>query len=352
MPAKLPASSPAISELQIGSNLTNPNKTVNASGCILGDSTVKLLERYSVIRCGSQRSATALPSMFGVWSERRAAMTKRRAFWLSIATVLVVAALYAVPTTRYLLLGSLKREPFERGRPLSYWIDELKDEDAARREEAAATLGCMVPQAKVAVPTLIQVIKDDDPKVRQAAIAALSRLGPYAQDSVPALLQVYEDRNEEREIRWAAIAALGKMGTGGQDAVPVMIEMMANDINFAEPGRIQMAVTELGPAAVPELVHLLQDENPEVRAHAAVALNWIGRGAREAVPALIQSLEDEANSVRQAAAFALLRMGPESKNAVPALIQALHDADPEVRRVAAMALEEVDPNAAATEGVK
>lgn len=279
-------------------------------------------------------------------------MTRRRAFWLSIATILVVGALCAFPTTRYFLFGLLKSEPFENGRPMSYWIDELKDGDAARREEAAATLGSMVPKPKVAVPALVQVIRDDDPKVRRAAIAALGRLGPDAQDSVPVLLQVYEDRNEEQEIRWAAIAAFGQMGTGAEDAVPVMIKMMAKDINSAGAGQIQMAVTHMGPAAVPELVRLLQDENAEVRAHAAVALNWIGPGARDAVPELIRSLEDDANSVRQGAAFALLRVGPEAKDAVPALIQALQDADPEVRRVAAMALKEVDPDAAATEQVK
>jgi HEAT repeat protein len=145
---------------------------------------------------------------------------------------------------------------------------------------------------------------DVDPKVRQAAIVALGRLGPDAQESVPALLQVYEDRNEEREIRWAAIAAFSQMGTGAEDAVPVMIQMMAKDIDFAGAGQIQLAVTQMGPAAVPELVQLLQDESAEVRAHAAVALNWIGPGARDALPELIRSLEDNANSVRQGAAFA------------------------------------------------
>jgi HEAT repeat protein len=279
-------------------------------------------------------------------------MTKRPALWLSIATILVVAALCAFPTNRYLRFGLLKSEPFENGRPIGYWMDELKTGDAARREEAAATLGSMVTQAKVAVPALVQVIRDDDPKVRRAAIAALGRLGPDAQESVPALLQVYEDRNEEREIRWAVLAAFGQMGTGAEDAVPVMIKMMAKDINFAGVAQIQSTVKHMGPAAVPELVQFLQDENAKVRAHAAVALNWIGPGAKNAVPELIRSLEDNANSVRQSAAFALMRIGPEAKVAVPALIQALQDADPEVRRVSAMALKEVDPNALATEGMK
>ena len=43
---------------------TPDNQTVNASGYISRDSTVKLLERYSVIRRGSRCSAAALPWSF------------------------------------------------------------------------------------------------------------------------------------------------------------------------------------------------------------------------------------------------------------------------------------------------
>lgn len=42
------------------------NKAVNPSGYIVGDSTVKLLDRYSVIRRGSWWSAAGLPLTFGI----------------------------------------------------------------------------------------------------------------------------------------------------------------------------------------------------------------------------------------------------------------------------------------------
>ena len=131
-----------------------------------------------------------------------------------------------------------------------------------------------------------------------------------------------------------------------------MIRTLAEDEAFALSGHIQMAVTSIGPAAVPALIQLLQDPNPEVRAHAAVALNWIGPGARDAVPALVRALQDDRRRVRQGAAFALFRIGPDAKDAVPVLIKALQDEDPEVRRVAGLALQSVDVDAAATQGVK
>jgi HEAT repeat protein len=98
-----------------------------------------------------------------------------------------------------------------------------------------------------------------------------------------------------------------------------MIRMLAADESFALPGHIQMAVMGMGPAAVPCLIQLLQDQDPEVRGHAVVALNWIGPGARDAVPALVRALQDE---------------------------------DPEVRRAAALALQRVDADAAAAQGAK
>jgi hypothetical protein len=165
-------------------------------------------------------------------------------------------------------------------------------------------------------------------------------------------IKYYQDRSESEDIRKAAVAALGEMESSAQDAVPVMVKVLADDESFALPGHIQMAVTRMGPAAVPDLIQLLQDEDSDVRAHAAVALNWVGPVAKDAVPALIQCLQDDAKSVRQGAAFALLRIGPAARDAAPALRKALKDEDPDVGRVAAMALKEVDADAASAEEVK
>lgn len=279
-------------------------------------------------------------------------MKSQPAFWGSIGAVIVLAALCAIPASRYFVLGLLKSEPFENGLPLSYWLDELTDRNGARRAEAARTLGSMGPVAKIVVPALVQATRDDAAEVRLAAIKSLGQIGPGAKDAVPDLISFYQDQNDSEEIRKAAVVSLGEMESAAHDAVPVMVKALAEDESFALSGHIQMAMTRMGPAAVPGLIQLLHDENPDVRAHAAVAINWIGPSARDAVPALIRSLQDNAKSVRQGAALALLRIGPDAKDAVPALAKALQDEAPDVRRVAAMALKEVDIAAASAEPVK
>ena len=65
------------------------------------------------------------------------------------------------------------------------------------------------------------------------------------------------------------------------------------------------ALIQLGPAAVPPLVALLEHTNAEVRSWAASVLGKIGREAKEAAPALRNLLNDPAEGVRTQATQAL-----------------------------------------------
>jgi HEAT repeat protein len=56
------------------------------------------------------------------------------------------------------------------------------------RRESALALGRIGPDAKEAVPTLIQALRDKDSSVRQAANLALEGMGPAAEAAAPALV--------------------------------------------------------------------------------------------------------------------------------------------------------------------
>ena len=58
---------------------------------------------------------------------------------------------------------------------------------------AAAELGQIGPEAKAAVPALIDALKDKDDGVRTAAAWALGRIGPVAKEALPALLDAESD---------------------------------------------------------------------------------------------------------------------------------------------------------------
>src|SRR5262245_50409380 len=104
------------------------------------------------------------------------------------------------------------------------------------------------------------------------------------------------------------------------------------------------ALRHLGPAAVPDLIKALEDEDWEVRNQAAVALGVIGPEAKAAVPALIDVLQGEDKYLRSHAATALGKVGRQAGTAVPALTRALQDKDEDVRRNAAAALGQIGPD--------
>ena len=85
----------------------------------------------------------------------------------------------------------------------------------------------------------------------------------------------------------------------------------------------------LGPAAVdqlPEMLRLLEDEDPEVRKAAAAAVGRVGGGARE----LAGALKDPEASVRSEAALALGRLGAQAPRS-PRLRRRLLAADVEAQ---------------------
>jgi len=63
-------------------------------------------------------------------------------------------------------------------------------------------------EATVAVPCLIELLRNPDPWIRDGAAGSLSRLGPQAKAAVPYLLQIYLDEEESRDMRSAAVGAL------------------------------------------------------------------------------------------------------------------------------------------------
>jgi len=92
-----------------------------------------------------------------------------------------------------------------------------------------------------------------------------------------------------------------------------------------------------GPRAVPTLIHLLSDDDPEVRARAARELG--GSEDPRVVEPLIAALEDREGIVKLAAAEALGAV--QDKRAIRPLISLLRDDQQHVRLFAAKALETI-----------
>jgi len=244
-------------------------------------------------------------------------------------------------------------------------IRELQDADSDVRSNAAMALGEIGPEAKDAVPTLIQLLQNEDAEgfVRANAALALGQIGKGAEDAVPVLIQALRD--QDKYVRRDAAGALEEIGTpraiksakdhyrmvvtlgwiGSEDEVPALIQALQNEDKDV---RVNAVVT-LGQIesedVVPVLIEALQDQDEWVRVNAAWALGQRGESAVDAVPILIRALRDQDEWVRYHAAMALGEIGEGASNAVPALMHALRDQDEWVRASAAMALGEIGEGA-------
>ena len=237
-------------------------------------------------------------------------------------------------------------------------IRELQDSDSDIRSIAAVTLGEIGPEAKDAIPALIQLLQDQDAEgfARANAALALGQIGEGAEDAMSVLIQALRD--QDKYVRRDAAGALEEIGTprtikaakdrhrmvvtlgwiGSEDEIPALIQALQNEDKDV---RVNAVVT-LGQIesedVVPVLMGALQDQDEWVRVNAAWTLGQRGESAVDAVPILIRALRDQDEWVRYHAAMALGEIGEGASNAVPALMHALRDQDKHVRRYAVGAL--------------
>ncbi len=142
-------------------------------------------------------------------------------------------------------------------------IDKLQSSDAAIKKTALSDLGLIVgPAAAPAIPLIVKELKNEDINVSQMAAQALGLIGEPA---IPVLLKLLHD--ESKVVRHRAIWGLGMAG----------------------PAAVK---------ALPDLINALDNDDPEIRAGAAIAFEGIGPEACVAIPELTKALNDEDHYVR------------------------------------------------------
>ena len=95
------------------------------------------------------------------------------------------------------------------GKPVSYWVENIRAAEVKTRLQAVRVLGNVGANDPVVVPTLIVAAKDKDAGVRVEAILALLRMGPEARDAVPTLTEARRDGDSR--VRESAAKALEKI---------------------------------------------------------------------------------------------------------------------------------------------
>jgi HEAT repeat protein len=290
-------------------------------------------------------SAAALPGLLAIVEDRQVPWFTRRQAALTLGRMGELSAEQAVP-----LLIELLEEPSSTEEPTRIWavkalalfrrnaraaapalVAILRDESAPLADrlvslEALARIGTA---HRDAVPAIIETLAAGDGSLRELAAEALALVGPGAAEAVPALMRAARDPDER--LRRKSVQALGAMGAAAEIAIPVLAEALVLDESLAVRDAAAEALSRVGVAALPALVHFLADEDPETRRRAALALGKMGRSARTAASALQSALKDKNPEVGVEAAHALWKITSDPDLVIPQLVALLTDDDRQVR---------------------
>ena len=110
-----------------------------------------------------------------------------------------------------LLSGCNKERPMVAGgKPVSHWVEALKEPDAKQRKTAVIKLGNVGAADEAVLPALLGALADTDAGVRREAILALMKYGPGAREAIPRLTDLSKS-DRDAQVRKYAARALEKL---------------------------------------------------------------------------------------------------------------------------------------------
>ena len=200
------------------------------------------------------------------------------------------------------------RVPKYEGKPLAYWLEQFqKAGNAVELEIASYVIREFGSDVGPAIPALVDVLYDHSPAYRYIALTTLKDLGSNAHAAAPDVAKLLKQQlaltPETRARRFnksecsecgeliATLAAIAE----AKDAASLLVEALKRldprerRLMFCAASSLwKLAKNEL---AIPVLIELLNDDDPEMIRDAAVMLSEIGPSATKALPALKVALK-------------------------------------------------------------
>lgn len=207
-------------------------------------------------------------------------------------------------------------QKFRPGRTMEYRLGAIR------------ALGIIGPDARAALPDLVQAMADGDARIRWLAAQTVPKLGPAA---VPALIPLTTNANVQ--ARHAAVYALGEARTNALPALPHLLRASL-DTNDGVRGSALYSLSRLGPAAFPPaLAQSATNAEPEFRAAAARALLVILPPPGRVYP-LGYPIVTNAPELRRLTLLSLARSRLTNEYAMAIYEAGFQDEDPLVREMA------------------
>jgi len=212
----------------------------------------------------------------------------------------------------------------------------LRDPEVKVRQRVIESLEEIRAPADVLFPPLAALLKDASATTRQNAVNILWRCGPQG---VPLLREALKDMNDLVRVAavWSLHQALQQGYAEPKEMFPVLVPAL-QDPHATVRGGATVALSRFGAQALPHLEGMLKDSDPGVRQYTVLALQNLQANSQAVLGLLVQAQQDENPGVRAAAAVALAQFGPP---AVPHLLAALKDKDESVWKKATEGLVKV-----------
>jgi HEAT repeat protein len=214
------------------------------------------------------------------------------------------------------------------------------------RAATAEALGEIGPDARQAIPALIQVLTSGEGEARDQAVGALGKMGPVARAAEPELLKALNE--EDAFFRIKVAEALARIGGPRTPVIWALVDVVkdASHPPFARELAMQ-ALESCGPRAEGSTVALIEarsDSNPLVSGLAGEVLASLApESSRNPVATLNAAMTSKDPHLRVVAAEGLWRISGQAEQAIPVLVEALTAQELLARRWAARALGDAKP---------
>lgn len=203
---------------------------------------------------------------------------------------------------------------------------QLDHPDPLRRLAVVRTLASMENQPRLVAAALGVALGDDDPRVDQRAARALAARGEASLQPLVELLSHPDALRREQAVR-----VLNRIGEPARQTLPDLLPLLRDPA----PNVRAMTCAALGkladPRSIEPLLDAVTDTEGQVQESAADALGSIGRPTPPVVAALTALLASRDDVVRTSAVLALGRLRPLPSSAVAALRPLLVDRRPLIR---------------------
>jgi len=187
---------------------------------------------------------------------------------------------------------------------LEGYKQDLKSDTIETRRGAAENICGMGDKAKDIVSDLVEALTDKDPVVRRFAIEALGNIKPKMSiDFNNKFIWVIND--PDLHVRRAAVIAAGKLDTY-PGSIITMLQKRLGDTDKLVRDLSMSTFERIGPFGIRALQRALKDPEAEMRIAGATVLGRLGPvAARVREDLVIVQQNDENSDVRAAAAKAL-----------------------------------------------